>query len=157
MLSSLFRCFIFFVMNLGAGFESAVGAMLTELVIRGLTSGWWGSITQAFRRVRPMWKAVAVLAPVLLVLQHSLEFLVHWLRGTPRLAASIAGSVAFTLVSTTAQLALMRKGALVVGAEGKPLAEDLAGLPRLIWGLLKAVGDRLKRTAAAWQQEAERP
>ena len=51
----------------------------------------------------------------------------------------------------------MRKGALVVGAEGKPLAEDLAGLPRSIWGLLKAACDRLKRTAAAWQQEAERP
>jgi hypothetical protein len=91
------------------------------------------------------------------VLQHALEFLVHWLRGTPRLAASIAGSVVFTFVSTTAQLALMRKGALVVGAEGKPLAEDFAALPRLIGGLLRAVGDRLKRAAAAWQQETGRP
>ncbi|HEY1206530.1 MAG: glycosyltransferase [Bryobacteraceae bacterium] len=153
-LSSLFRCSIFFMVNLGAGLDRAVGAVLTELVFRGLTSGWWGSITQAFRRVRPMWKAVAVIAPLLLVLQHSLELLVHWLRGTPRLAASIAGSIAFTLVSTTAQLALMRKGALVVGAEGKPLLHDLASLPRLIGGLLKAAGDCLKRAASAWQQEA---
>jgi len=83
-LGSLFRCFIFFVMNLGAGLESAIGAMLTELVFRGLTSGWWGSIKQAFRRARPTWKAVAVLAPFLLVLHHALEFVVHRLGGTLR-------------------------------------------------------------------------
>ncbi len=157
LLSSLFRCSIFFLVNLGAGWRKAVAAMLTELVFRALTSGWFGSITQAFRRVRPMWKAVVVVAPLLLVFQHSLELLVHWLRGTPRLTASIAASIAFTLLSTTVQLALMRKGALVVGAEGKPLLEDLANLPRLTWGFLKAAGDGLKRVAQVWQQEAQRP
>ncbi len=157
LLSSLFRCCIFFFVNLGAGWRKAVGAMLTELVFRALTSGWWGSIMQAFRRVRPMWKAVAVVVPLVLVCQHSLELLVHWLRGTPRLTASIAASVAFTLLSTTVHLALMRKGAMIVGAESRPLREDLASLPRLIWGFLKSAGEGLKRVAAVWQQEAERP
>jgi glycosyltransferase involved in cell wall biosynthesis len=157
-LSSLFRCSIFFMVNLGAGLDRALGAVLTELVFRAVTAGWWGSITQAFRRVRPMWKAVAVIAPLLLLLQHSMELLVHWLRGTPRLVASIAGSIAFTIVSTAAQLALMRTGALIVGPEAKPLREDLASLPRLIWSVLKTAGQSLKRAAwAAWQQEAERP
>ena len=156
-LSSLFRCSIFFTVNLQAGLDRALGAVVTELVFRGVTSGWWGSITQSFRRVRPLWKAVAVLVPLLLVFQHSLELLVHWLRGTPRLAASIAGSAAFTLVSTTIQLVLMRKGALVVGAESKPLWEDLASLPRLLWALFKSAGSGLKRAALAWQQEAQRP
>ena len=156
-LSSLVRCCIFFLVNLGAGWRKAVGALLTELVFRALTSGWFGSITQAFRRVRPLWKAVVVVAPLLAIFQHSLELLVHWMRGTPRLAASIAASMVFTAISTTIQLALMRKGALVVGAEAKPLLEDLASLPRLLWELLKAAGDGVKRVAAVWQQEAERP
>jgi glycosyltransferase involved in cell wall biosynthesis len=157
LLSSLFRCSLFFFVNLGAGWRKAAGAVLTELVFRGATSGWWGSVMQAFRRVRPMWKAVAIVVPLVLVLQHSLELLVHWLRGTPRLTASIAASVAFTLISTTVHLALMRKGALVVGAEGRPLFEDLARLPGLIWGFLKGAAEGLKRAAFAWQQEAQRP
>jgi hypothetical protein len=157
-LSSLFRCSLFFTVNLQAGLDRAVGAMLTELVFRGVTSGWWGSISQAFRRVRPMWKAIAVVTPLVLLLQHSLELLVHWLRGTPRLVASIAGSIGFTFVSTAAQLTLMRKGALIVGPEGKPLREDLGKLPRFVWGFLKVAVQGLKRvTGAVWQQEAERP
>jgi hypothetical protein len=52
----------------------------------------------------------------------------------------------------------MRTGALIVGPEAKPLREDLASLPRLIWSVLKTAGQSLKRAAwAAWQQEAERP
>lgn len=157
-LSSLLRCSIFFFVNLGAGWRKAVGALMTELVFRAVTSGWFGSMTQAFRRVRPMWKAILVLLPLLALFQHSLEFLVHWLRGTPRLAASIGASVVFTAVSTIVQLALMRKGALVVGAESRPLLEDLASLPRLIWELLKDAAGGLKRAfAATWLEEAERP
>ena len=156
-LSAVSRCCLFFLMNLGAGWKKAVGAMVTELVLRALTAGWFGSVSQAFSGVRPLWKAVAVVVPLVAVCQHPLELLVHWLRGTPRLPASIAASVVFTALSNAAELALMRKGALVVGAEGRPLWEDLATIPGLMRELCKATGDGFKRVVAGWQREAERP
>jgi hypothetical protein len=157
LLSSLLRSSVFFGVNLGAGWRKALGAMLAEFVFRALTSGWCGSITQSFRRVVPMWKAVATLVPALLVGQHSLELLVHWLRGTPRLAASIGASIAFTLISTMVNLALMRHGAFTVGAGSKSLIRDLAGLPRLIGGFFAALAAFSKRLVSGWQQEATRP
>jgi len=153
--SSLVRCSLFFVVNLGAGPRKAAGAMLTELVFRGVTAGWFGSVSQAFRGVRPLWKAVVSVVCVVALCQHPLELLVHWLRGTPRLAASVGASVILTAVSTVLELALMRKGALVVGVEGRPWREDLASLPRLVVELLKDVVNGLKRSAAGWQEEAD--
>ena len=141
LLSSLLRASVFFGVNLGAGWRKALAAMLTEFVFRAITSGWYGSITQSFRRVRPVWKAVATLVPALLIFQHSLELLVHWARGTPRLAASIGASILFTLISTNVNLALMRQGTLVTGSEGKPLLEDLASLPSLVREFLAWLGD----------------
>jgi hypothetical protein len=131
--------------------------MAAEFVFRALTSGWYGSITQSFRRVLPAWKAVATLVPTLLLAQHSLELLVHWLRGTPRLAASIGASIAFTLISTIVNLALMREGTFTVGPESKSLIRDLAGLPRLIGGFFAALAACSKRLIVGWQQEATRP
>jgi hypothetical protein len=131
LLSSLLRASVFFGVNLGAGWRKALAAMLTELVFRAITAGWYGSITQSFRRVRPAWQAALVLVPTLLVFQHGLELLVHWARGTPRLAASIGASIVFTVLSTNVNLALMRRGAMVVGAEGKSLAQDLTSLSGL--------------------------
>lgn len=139
LMSSLLRAGVFFGVNLGAGWRPALAAMLTEFVFRALTAGWYGSITQAFRRVQPWWRAVAVLAPTLLVAQHSLELLVHWMRGTPRLAASIGASILFTFLSTVVNLALMRNGRFVVGAGGSSLLEDLASLPTLVRNSLREV------------------
>ena len=156
LLSSLLRSSVFFGVNLGAGLRRALAAMLTEFVFRAVTAGWYGAVTQAFRRVRPVWRAVAVLVPVLLLTQHSLELLVHWMRGTPRLAASIGASFAFTLVSTTVSLALMRKGRFLVGAGSKSLLQDLAGLPSLACSSLAAVACSCKRLVLDLAQEARR-
>lgn len=131
-LSSLVRASLFFFVNLAAGFDAAAAAGGAELALRFATSGFYGALTQSFRRVEPMWVATASAMVLLPALAHSLEFLVHWVRGTPALAASIAASVTFTMVSTAFNLFAMRHGALVVGEGHRPLLDDLAAMPRLV-------------------------
>jgi hypothetical protein len=93
LLSSLFRASIFFSTNLVAGWHAAFGAMLAELALRAATSGFYGPITEAFSAARPVWAAMATAMVVLPFLNHSLEFLIHWLRGTPKLGLSIGASI----------------------------------------------------------------
>jgi len=63
---------------------------------------------------------------------HSLEFMVHWLRGTVLLRESIAASIAFSIVSTAFNLFAMRRGALIVGPGSRSIWSDLMETPRLI-------------------------
>jgi hypothetical protein len=67
---------------------------------------------------------------------HSVELGVHWLRGTPNLAASIGASIAFTAVSTAFNLFAMRRGALIIGSGSEPLWRDLARMPSLLTAFL---------------------
>jgi hypothetical protein len=131
-LSALMRASIFFSTNLTAGLDAATGAALAELVLRFTTSGFYGAITQAFRRVEPQATATLVAMLLLPTLAHSLEWLVHWARGTPALVTSIGVSVAFTVVSTAFNLFAMRHGVLIVGDESRSVWHDLASIPRLI-------------------------
>jgi hypothetical protein len=62
---------------------------------------------------------------------HSVEFTVHFLAGTPVLKASIAASVAFSVLSTLFNLFAMRRGVLVVGTRSGSLAQDLRRLPAI--------------------------
>ena len=67
LLSSLLRGMLFFSTNLAAGWHRALGALLAEFVFRSATAGFYGSITEAFRKARPAWAATAttmVLLPV---------------------------------------------------------------------------------------------
>jgi hypothetical protein len=131
-LSALVRAAIFFAANAKAGADAATAAMLTEFCFRFATSGFYGALTQRFRRVEP--PAIGLLGAVLLLpaIAHSLEFVVHTLRGTPELAASMAASIAFTMLSTAFNLFAMRRGALMVGEGTRTLLEDLRAMPRLV-------------------------
>lgn len=137
-LSSALRAAIFFFTNLAAGWHAAVGALLAELALRVATSGFYGAITEAFSEARPAWAAMAAAMVVLPVANHSLEFLVHWLRGTPKLGLSIAASVVFTALSTSFNLYVMRHGVLTVRGPHKSLREDLALLLPLLGQFLLA-------------------
>jgi len=137
-LSSLLRAGIFFFTNLVAGWHAAVGALFAELALRAATSGFYGAITEAFSEARPVWSAMAAALVVLPLANHSLEFLVHWLRGTPKLGLSMTASVMFTALSTSFNLYVMRHGVLTVGARSKSLREDLALLLPLLGQFLLA-------------------
>lgn len=130
--SSMCRAPLFFVTNLPAGLDAALGAMWAEFLFRFLAAGVYGALTQAFRRVEPPVAATMTVMVLLPVLGHSAEFLMHWLRGTPFLGESIAVSVAFTVLSTAFNLFAMRRGALITGDGSRSLWHDLARMPALV-------------------------
>jgi len=137
--SSLIRGIIFLLANLTSGWRAAVGAMLAEWCYRAITSGFYGAMTQTLAEVEPEWEA-AVAAMVLLPLSsHTLEFLVHWLRHTPHLKASIISSMSFTVVSTLFNFYAMRRGTMVVGKDAVSIGADMRALPRVIGGFLAVV------------------
>lgn len=137
--SSLIRGIIFMLANVTAGWRAAVGAMLAEWCYRAVTSGFYGAMTQTLAETEPEWHG-AVAAIVLLPLSsHSLEFLMHWLRHTPHLKASIISSVSFTVISTLFNFYAMRRGALVVGRNARSIGADMRALPRMIGGFLSVL------------------
>jgi hypothetical protein len=131
LLSSILRASLFFATNLTAGLPAAIAAMKTELVFRGITSGFYGALTEALRAAEPAWAAALTVMVLLPVANHSIEFFVHWLRGTQNLWSSILASVILTAFSTLFNFYIMRRGAMIVGRGRHSLAKDLARLPRL--------------------------
>ena len=129
---------IFFAANWSAGWHAAVGAMLTEFVWRTAVSGFYGSITQSFRRAEPAWLAALFITVLLPLTSHGLEFVIHYLRGTPNLGRSVAASVSFTALATAFNLYAMRRGVLVVDEGQRSLAEDMRAMPAMIAGFLSA-------------------
>ena len=150
-LSSLLRATIFFFTNLVVGWHAALGAMLAELVFRFVTSGFYGAITESFSLARPAWAATMVAIVALPFLAHSMEFAVHWVRGTPNLGLSIATSVIFTTLSTAFNLYAMRRGVLVTRRNSKSLRHDLSQIPPLLLAFILAgpreIVRRLDRSA----------
>lgn len=110
--SSLFRGTIFLVANLTAGWRAASGAMLAEFLFRFLTAGFYGAMTQSFCNAEPEWAGNVAATLLIPFVSHSLELVIHVLRGTPRLKASLISSVVFTILSTSFNLYAMRRGAL---------------------------------------------
>ncbi|MPZ18891.1 MAG: hypothetical protein GEV06_13395 [Luteitalea sp.] len=139
-LSAGFRSTIFFSANLSAGLDAALAAMTTELVFRGITAGFYGALTQAFRHAQPAWLASVTVIVLLPLCTHSLELTVHWLRGTVRLAESIFASAVLTGISTLFNLFAMRRGALIVGEGRGSLVDDLCRMPLLVVSFVLTIG-----------------
>jgi hypothetical protein len=137
-LSSLARASLFFTANLSAGFDAAAAAFLTELCFRFTTAGFYGALTQAFRRVEPPLHGTLAALVLLPAVAHTLEWVVHRWRGTAELGTSIAASLLFTAVSTTFNLFAMRRGLLIVGDGGGSLLADLRRMPRLVVSFIAA-------------------
>jgi hypothetical protein len=132
-LSSILQSAIFFFSNLNGGLHAAFSAMTTELLFRGATSGFYGAVTEALRDAEPPWAAALTAMLLLPLASVASEFLVHWLRGTPNIAASIAASMVFTALSTLFNLYAMRRDVLVVGSSRRSLRQDLIRLPHLLF------------------------
>jgi hypothetical protein len=136
--SATLRATLFLCANLTAGWKAATTAMLAEFIYRACSSGFYGAITQALSKVEPAWTAAIASAVFLPGASHSIEFVVHLLLGTPNLRTSLIASVSFTVLSTLFNLYAMRRGALLVGAEGGSVGADLRRMPWLIAGFLAA-------------------
>lgn len=153
LLSPLFRGSLFFMTNYSAGADAASAALLTEFVFRAAFSGFYGAMTEAFRNAQPRWAATLTVMALLPLANHSVEFLVHWLRHTPALLTSIAASAAFTSVSTAFNLFAMRRGVLIIGKQRQSLLQDLIRMPALIasfvWAIFLALRNSFARAIAA--------
>jgi len=144
LLSSFSRSCLFFATNLSAGHRAAFRAFLTELMYRGATAGFFGAMTEAFRHASPPRQASLVAMLVVPAVAHSLEAIVHWLRGTPHLATSLLASLGFTILTTMFNLFAMRRGALIVGNGRASLAADLRRMPALTGAFLLTVAREIR-------------
>lgn len=137
--SAAVRGGLFFTTTLSSGWDAATTALAVEFGFRFCTAGYYGALTQAFRRVQP--ERQAVLAALLLVpaVGHLLEFIVHTVNRTPNLEASIGASVLLTMVSTSFSLFAMRRGAFTIGPGSPSLLRDLTRLPGLIAAFAQSV------------------
>jgi len=131
-LSTVIRSVLFFFANLTAGLPAALAAMTTEWVYRGITSGFYGALTQALSDVEPPWAGAVAVLVLLPIANHSVEFFVHWLRGTQRLYTSIGASVTLTALSSLFNYYAMRRGSFIVGHGRKALLHDIGQFPRLV-------------------------
>ena len=59
------------------------------------------------------------------------DYCFHAALGTQVFHTGMISSAVFTVFSAAFNLYIMRRGTLLVGAEGRPFAEDLCALPRL--------------------------
>lgn len=131
-LSAIGRSTVFFGINSGAGFDAALTAMQVEFVYRIIASGFYGALTQHFASQRRSpaagWTALVLLP----ALSHATEWIVHAWAGTPVLGWSIAGSVAFSGITTRFHLVAMRRGVLTVGPGSASWRQDLRAMPGTI-------------------------
>jgi len=130
--SSSIRGTIFFITNLTAGIEAAVGASVLEFSYRIFSAGFFGSLTQAFRKVENRRRGMIAAIILLPVIQHTIELIVHWIGGTAEIQASILASIGFTVVSTSFNLFAMREGILIVGSGKQSLWSDLKMVPKVL-------------------------
>lgn len=134
--SAVSRSLIFLTANLPAGLDAALSAMMVEFAFRAGAAGFFGAMTQAFAKLRRPRLAMAGALLLVPAAAHTAEGLVHTAAGTPQLAASIMGSVAFSLITTAFNLHAMRHGVLIAGAGSRPLREDIRRAPALAASLI---------------------
>jgi hypothetical protein len=139
LMSALCRGTLFFITNISAGVPAALSAMSIESAFYISTAGFYGAITQAFRRAHPAWAATLTVMVLQPTLNHSLEFALHWLGGTEKLARSITASICFSLLSAVFNLFAMRRGALIVGEGRQSLFADLRRMPFIIFDFVTAI------------------
>jgi hypothetical protein len=119
-----------------------LSAVAAESIFCAATAGFFGAIVQLFRLAQPQWLALLLLTVVLPTLFQSLEYLLHWMRGTPHLRLAEIVSAGVSVLSTLFNWYIMRRNTLLVGSEGRRFSSDLARLPRLLLGFVTALPRR---------------
>lgn len=131
-LSIILRGPIFLAATIQRGFGATISALLTECFVCAVTAGFYGALVQNLRDAHPLWLTGIFLAVVVPAVFQALEFLFHLLRGTPHLRLAEMVSLVVSAVSSLFNWYAMRRGALLVGREGRSFGSDLRRLPKLL-------------------------
>jgi hypothetical protein len=153
LLSVILRGPIFFVAAIRQGWAGVVGALFTETAFCAISAGFYGALVQSLKDAEPQWLTGIVLAFVIPAMFQCVEYVLHWLRGTPHLRIAEIVSVIISGLSALFNWYAMRRGALLVGGEGASFGSDLGRLPRLIVGFLAVLPS--KAAASVKQRSLE--
>jgi hypothetical protein len=138
-LSLVLRGPIFLIASIHRGWRVAFAALFTESIFCVVTAGFYGAIVQSLRNAEPEWMTAIFLTVVMPAVFQVLEYWMHLVRGTPHLRPAEFVSVAVSALSALFNWYAMRRGTLLVGAEGRKLRSDLSRIPLLIAGFLAIV------------------
>ena len=127
---------IFLIATVRRGWALALAAVLAESVYCVLTAGFYGAVVQILRDAEPEWLTAVFLTVVIPAAFQVLEYVLHWIRGTPHLRIAEFVSIGASAISALFNWYAMRRGTLLVGGEGRDFVSDLRRLPRLIIGFL---------------------
>jgi hypothetical protein len=128
LLSAGIRGLLFCVVVVPRGAGAMRGAWI-EIAFRIAVGGGWGSFMQALRRARPAWLAGLLIALVLPLCAHTLEYGLLKAGGATHIKIGMIVSVVFSAGSLMVNYALMRRGLLLTGAGTASLASDFRRLP----------------------------
>jgi len=106
-----------------------------QLAFRVLLGGFWGSILQAFRAVRP--RSITAVVVCLALVGHLLEFLALTLGGSAHIKAGMAVSVIISAGSLIVNWGLLRRGLLLTGQGSETLSSDFRKLPRALLSMFR--------------------
>jgi len=144
-ISACVRGTLFFIINIGAGVSAAAGAMSIEATFYIVASGFYGAMTETFRRARPAWAATLAVMVLMPAINHTLEFALHRTGGTKKLMASVVASICLSMLSNAFSLFAMRRGAFIIGSGRQSLLEDFRQLPRIVFDFLAVIPRALWR------------
>jgi hypothetical protein len=132
-LSIILRGPIFLGAAARRGLMTALAALATESVFCAVTAGFYGAIIQTLKDAEPEWLTGIALVGVIPLIFQGLEYLLHWFRGTPHLRTAAIVSLIVSAISALFNWYAMRRGTLLVGAEGRTFGSDVGRLPRLLF------------------------
>jgi hypothetical protein len=127
LLSAGIRGLLFCVVVVPRGAGAMRGAWI-EIAFRVALGGCWGSAMQALRRARPAWLAGLLVAMVLPLGAHTLEFALLKLGRATHIKTGMVVSVVFSAASLAVNFSLMRRGLMLTGEGAASLASDFRQL-----------------------------
>ena len=149
-LSIMLRVPVFAVAASRRGLEAVAAAVLTEAVVCGFNAGCYAAAVQAIRNRKPLWLTALMIAVGLPLLGQVIEYQAHAWRGTPHRIPAVIVSAVLSALSSLFNWYAMRRGALLVGNEGRSFSNDLRQIPSLL-GHFLMLGPRwvLRRVGCA--------
>ena len=154
LLSLLLRGPIFLVASIRRGWQTALAALLTESAFCVISAGSYGAVVQTLRDAQPLWLTGIFLTVIVPATFQAMEYWLHRLRGTPHLRPAEFVSLTVSALSALFNWYAMRRGTLLVGAEGDSLGSDVRRLPALIFGFVSLLPGKIVRRIKRREHES---